>query len=330
MTDIPSMEHQDPSDHESSIDVSPAKPLSIHDKLAKWMETAQKHPPGSTPRSLAITNMVREMNASGKITRWSRGQPIGDDILQDAWVSFVQRLDTYDPKKKATVLTWFNNILINRLRDSYRQTKRDRAKEQSTDQIEQTLSQINSSVMPHQSILEPFKYWLEEMPELEDIYISNRHDISVQKLIDYRILRRSDYPNWQSLGHLFDEKVKNLQNNWKRKCEPEMEFFLMFNKWFQPIAELSVSDSSEHTDIPPYHQKIIELRNISMDEHPDISAYRVLYHRYQYALKQDEHFRWSMLANFFKIDIAPLKTFWEQGCKPRLPFLDYDDVGRTL
>ena len=345
MIDQLSMEHQNPHAHEFSAEPTSINATSVHDKLAKYMETAQKHPPGSTPRNIAVTTMIRAMQQSRKISLWMKDQPFYDDALSHSWVLFVQKLDVYN-REKGNVLTWFNNyILNNQLRNLYEKAKSDHDHtiqlhsandDQSHNPIEQIPDPTNISTMPKQSILEPFNHWLQEMSELDDIHISNRPDISVRRLLHYRILKHSDYPNWHALGEYFNENVKRLQNGWDRKCKPEMENFWAFHQWFQPIAELSVSDNSnnfdspEHSDGLQYHQKIIELRVTRMDKHRGINAYRVLYHRYQYALEQGDRFRWRTLAKFFKVDIAPLKIFWSQGCKPRLSFLDHDDLGRTL
>ncbi|WP_204104626.1 MULTISPECIES: hypothetical protein [Spirulina sp. CCY15215] len=79
---------------------------------------AQKHPPQSTPRRIALARLLSELQRSGKISRPFQGlfrgmyQDIYGEATQRLFVYICEKIDLYDSNRE--VLQWVNFLLRKR------------------------------------------------------------------------------------------------------------------------------------------------------------------------------------------------------------------------
>ncbi|NEQ97457.1 MAG: hypothetical protein F6K30_12155 [Cyanothece sp. SIO2G6] len=217
------MEYQDPSIHESSNNALSVEVLSIHDQLARLMETAQQYPFGSIPRNQAITAMYRLIHQSGKISRkWCQFSRY-EEAINDTWADFVRKLDQYDCTQ-ASVLTWFNRLLNWKCGDWYRKRDRPTAPQPNDESSAPTTIEQIAGTADGRIILNHFQRWLQDTPELKTTHLQNRSDITAYRVIHHRILDHQ-YPGWRDLAHFFRVEVRSLQNFWDRKCKLLLQQF---------------------------------------------------------------------------------------------------------
>lgn len=104
-------------------------------RLQQLALEAQRHPPKSRARRLALTRLIEMIQESGRLSRrkYDTPQDVYDEALQEVWLYVCRRIDAYEPK--GSVINWVNFVLTRRLIDA----KKRQGSEQSLD------TPINSS-----------------------------------------------------------------------------------------------------------------------------------------------------------------------------------------
>lgn len=132
------------------------------DQLNKQLEQlaleAQRHPPKTNARRLALTRLIQKIKASGKLSfrRNSEFPPeVYEEAMQEFWLYFCRKIDNYNPEKGA-VIHWVNFTIKRRLIDANnRHTKK--GKEQSLDAPinHQSSSSSHSKLTPLEILAQP-------------------------------------------------------------------------------------------------------------------------------------------------------------------------------
>lgn len=94
----------------------------IDERLQQLALEAQRHPPKSRTRRLALTRLVQIIQDSGKLS-WRKSdcpQDVYDEALQEVWLYVFRKIDTYNPAK-GPVMHWVNFVLKRRLIDAQKQ-----------------------------------------------------------------------------------------------------------------------------------------------------------------------------------------------------------------
>jgi len=85
----------------------------LHQRLEDLALEAQQHAPGSYKRQIALTKLIRTLQASGKIYCHNKHKfppEVYEEALQEAFLALCSKIDDYD-RTQASILTCFNKLL---------------------------------------------------------------------------------------------------------------------------------------------------------------------------------------------------------------------------
>lgn len=86
---------------------------SLHQLLQQLALAVQQHPPDSEKRQIALTKLIRALQASGKIycqNKYKFPPEVYEEALQEAFLALCEKIDDYD-RTQASILTCFNKLL---------------------------------------------------------------------------------------------------------------------------------------------------------------------------------------------------------------------------
>ncbi|MEM9541398.1 MAG: sigma-70 family RNA polymerase sigma factor [Cyanobacteria bacterium P01_E01_bin.42] len=174
---------------------------AIDSRLKALALKAQKHPPKSTARKIALAQLLSELQRSGKMTRPFRGlfrgmyQDIYSEAIQKLFTHICEKIDDYDPNRE--VLQWVNFLLGRRffieasreIFPHYRGGKKRESKPWMTiDDLEIKHPRwVQSQTTP--SLSEEFQSCLLEDPEglFQNTHVEDRPEANFQFLIQQRL-----------------------------------------------------------------------------------------------------------------------------------------------
>jgi hypothetical protein len=202
---------------------------NISKTLAQLVQEACEYPPGNRERQKRLTQIIRLVNKK----LWKENTVYYEDALQETWVYFCKNVcegktaKPYDPEQ-ATVVTWLNNYLKWRLKDSF--IKRAKQKQQlahvQVDKNNQSIDPVanlpaNPDVPP---LLEEIEAWVLQDPEhkLRQIYLDKHPEITCQLLILSRLPPETP---WKTLAEQYGISAGTLSSFYQRKCKPLLRDF---------------------------------------------------------------------------------------------------------
>jgi hypothetical protein len=207
------------------------------DPLSSLVLEARQHPVGSLNRQRSLTQLIRQMQQSGKIWRDYRlTVEQQQEALQRTFVWFCQNLDRYDPTQ-SSLMGWFNFRLKYRIKDVLQESYQDQRRHLNlTD--DETFNLIET--IPAATTDEPLEIlaetlaWLQrERPQLEQITIRDRPDIDAYTLL----LLRLPTPNqisWKDLSAQWNVAIPTLSSFYRRQCLSLLRQYGTQQGWFEP------------------------------------------------------------------------------------------------
>lgn len=186
-----------------------------------------KYPPGSKERQKHLTRIIKIVNTQ----LWQEDTPYYEDALQETWIYFCRNIcegnRVYDPNK-ASVVTWLNNYLKWRLRDSYIKIQKQ-GKQIMPKQIDENNRVIdpidNLPAKPDvPPLLEEVKQWAltDSQNKLRRVYLENHPQITARSLILKRLPPETP---WNELAAEYGVAVGTLSSFYQRKCKPLLRDF---------------------------------------------------------------------------------------------------------
>jgi hypothetical protein len=221
-----------PVDNSYEILVTPE--TSSGETLHYLVTEACKHPAGSTQRQKDLTKLIRLI--SNKL--WKENTPYYPDALQQTWLYFCQNIcegntgKPYDPNR-ATVTTWLNFYLRQRLHDFHINSQKEKFRIVLTPIEPLGLPDSHQTVNPLENIpakpdipplLEDITQWVEADPEgeLRRIHITNHPKVTCQALI---LRRLPPETSWKNLSQEFNLPISTLSSFYQHKCLPCLRKF---------------------------------------------------------------------------------------------------------
>ena len=204
----------------------------LSQSLSQLVQEACRHPPGSKERQKNLTKIIRLVNSQ----LWQENTPYYEDALQETWIYFCRNIcegesgKIYDPHK-ASVVTWLNNYLKWRLKDSYIRIKKQRQQIVSTqvDENNKIIAPVDnlSARADIPPILEEIEKWAKTDPQnkLSKIYLENHPQITAQILI---LRRLPPETAWSKLAEEYGVAAGTLSSFYQRKCKPLLREFSKF------------------------------------------------------------------------------------------------------
>lgn len=199
--------------------------VDIDQQLRQLVAQTCQHPRRSLQRRRCLDQLIRAIAQSGKL--WREHTPDYEEALQLTWLYLCRNIENYDPAR-ATVITWLDAYLKQRLKDLFRkrcQQQHHEAQpppdwENPTDPIE-NLPDTHPDIPP---ILAETRQWAESDPEgeLSNSHIRGRPEITCQVLILRRLPPETE---WRQLEAEFNCKVSTLATFYQRHCVPLLRKF---------------------------------------------------------------------------------------------------------
>ncbi len=208
--------------------------------LSSLVLEARQYPAGSPQRQRLLTEIIRQIQRSGKV--WRDYQiPVEQyqDALQSTWIWFCQNLEKYDPMR-ANPTTWFNCILKFRLMDLRRKQIQHEMHFQSncacvgnSDEMLDLIDRLPAPALDHsEEMLTELWTWLQEnRSTLVQKTIRNNPNINVYLLITRR-LPTENQASWQMLSQELGVPIPSLSSFYQRQCIPVLREFGRSQGWF--------------------------------------------------------------------------------------------------
>lgn len=188
------------------------------ERLKKLAWEAQTHPVSSAKRKQALTRLLIEIQASGRLCRPRRGEfspAIYEEIyaiaLQKLWLDVCANIEKYNPTR-APVIRWVNYLLETRW---INQAIREVLGENKL--ISQQLQeyQLNLSVLEtDRPLAELLVEYLESDPqgEFERYCVRGHPDANFKTLVKRRLAGQS----WEEISQTFGLKISTLSDLYQR------------------------------------------------------------------------------------------------------------------
>ncbi len=221
--------------------------------LASLVAEACQYPVGSRQRQRLVTQIIRQMQQSGKIWRDYRiDADQYQEALQRTWVWFCQNLHNYDATQ-SSLMTWFNGTLQYRIKDVKREAQIQQ--QQFAVPYDETIDLISN--LPAPPTDEPLQWltetldWLQqEQPRLQQITIRDRPDLDAYTLIQRR-LPTPHQASWKVLSAQFDISIPTLSSFYRRQCLPLLREFAQAQGWMENAAPSRKTSSPKSPSMSP-------------------------------------------------------------------------------
>lgn len=183
--------------------------------LLQLATQAQRHPPDSQSRQIALTKLIHAIVRSGNLWYPSNHflnnvRDIYSEARQELFFYICQKIDKYEPER-GTVLAWVNVLLERRFfRDAIR-------KNQTYNRVlKMTTADLDNLASPQdrEDLTEIVKECIQSDPEniFKKEYIENCPQATFQALA----LRRLTGKSWQEISAEFEIKVPTLSSFYYR------------------------------------------------------------------------------------------------------------------
>jgi hypothetical protein len=205
-------------------------------RLQKLLAEACSCPAESVARKQVLTRFVAVVEDSGKLWRGAGAdRDLYAEALNENWLYLLQRLESYDPGR-ATVMTWINFYLKNRLKDVQmaRQKTLDRKIdwgdeaglnpwETLPDPHSNPWATVEDTEPPRQNLLEIIDLWLKADRSLRRMHVLDRPDINGAVVIGDRL---PPPKRWKQMAVELNTKPDTLTNFYYKRCLPKLRSFL--------------------------------------------------------------------------------------------------------
>jgi hypothetical protein len=207
-------------------------------RLQSLLAQACGYPSGSMERQKVLTEFLAVVEASGKLWRGAGAdRDLYAEALNETWLYLLQRIESYAPER-ATVMTWINFYLKNRLKDI--QLARQKAGDRKVDwgaefHPWEMLPDPNSNpwqaveeveeVEPQQGdgLMDLVELWLENDRGLRRMHVLDRPDVNGAVVIADRLPPPKP---WKQMALELQVKADTLTNFYYKRCLPELRSFL--------------------------------------------------------------------------------------------------------
>jgi hypothetical protein len=210
---------------------------SIDRQLQELLAQACGCPAESLARKQVLTRFVAMVGDSGKLWRGAGAErDLYAEALNETWLYLLPRIESYDPDR-ATVMTWINFYLKNRLKDV--QMARQKSLDRKIDWGDgtrlnpwETLPDPNSnpwatveeaSEQSGEDLLDLVELWLKSDRKLRQIHVLDRPDINGAVVIADRL---PPPKRWKQMAAELNAKPEALTNFYYKRCLPKLRSFL--------------------------------------------------------------------------------------------------------
>lgn len=194
-----------------------------HKSLEDLALEVQQHPPESFQRQIALTKLIRALQASGKIYCQNKHKfppEVYEEALQEAFLGLCEKIDEYD-RTKASILTCFNKLLGWRFLDaSKRYMKHARRCVSLDNPMGDTgipfLDAIAQSV-PTPKPYDRLREYFEKDPDglLSKRHVKGRPEVNFRAIVLGRLADKS----WKQLSAEWRVSVSTLSRFYQRSCQ---------------------------------------------------------------------------------------------------------------
>ncbi len=189
--------------------------------------SAQRHPPRSQERQLALTKLVNGIVRAGKLCRPQRSQfsagvyeDIYNEARQELFLYICQNIDKYEPER-ASVMAWVNVLLERRFfKDAIRKIQTHRCR------MKMTIADLDNFASPEKpkDLTEILKAYIESDPE--EIFKNEHIEKSPQVNFQALVKRRMSGKSWKEISTEFGMKIPTLSSFYYRcikKLSPKLK-----------------------------------------------------------------------------------------------------------
>ena len=215
----------------------------LDEQLKQLALEAQKHPPKTEKRQVALTKLVNEIQRSGLLYRphqsrllpdfYSVYEDIYDEAKQKLMLHICKNIEQYD-SERGKVMTWVNLLMdkrfFNEASNELRKIKdiginmiRNRPFEQwDTLEVENAFIS-GTTLFP----LEEIRWFIEQDPDeyFQNVYIEGKPEISFKLLL----LKKLDGDSWREISEDLKTPLPTLHSFYKRnlkKFAPKLKAYL--------------------------------------------------------------------------------------------------------
>jgi hypothetical protein len=209
---------------------------SLDRQLQELLAQACGYPAESIARKQVLTRFVAVVEDSGKLWRGAGADlDLYAEALNENWLYLLQRIESYDPGR-ATVMTWINFYLKNRLKDV--QMARQKTLDRKIDWGDQTglnpwetlpdpcsnpWATLEEAEQPGENLLDLVELWLKSDRSLRRMHVMDRPDISGAVVIADRL---PPPKRWKQMAVDLNAKPETLTNFYYKRCLPKLRSFL--------------------------------------------------------------------------------------------------------
>jgi hypothetical protein len=209
---------------------------SLDRQLQELLAQACACPAESLARRQVLTRFVAVVEDSGKL--WRGAGADGDlyaEALNENWLYLLQRIESYD-SSRATVMTWINFYLKNRLKDV--QMARQKSLNRKIDWGDETglnpwetlpdprsnpWATVEEAEQPEGNLSEIIDLWLKSDRSRRRMHVLDRPDISGAVVIADRL---PPPKKWKQMAVEMNAKPDTLTNFYYKRCLPKLRSFL--------------------------------------------------------------------------------------------------------
>jgi tRNA(Met) C34 N-acetyltransferase TmcA len=197
----------------------------FNQRLQRLAQDAQKHPPLSYQRQLALNKLIHEILQSGQLSHPQRGEwqsSVYEDLyheaLQKTWLYICERIENY--RSEHPVMAWVNYLLnIQFIAVVKRFDNKQHISLPSLDELDKI--PLEDETLIDANMLRQF---IEEDPEnlLKSKHIRGRPDLTLQRLAWARVVEDR---SWDDLSQTFTIPSTTLCTFFKRQMRKLMPYF---------------------------------------------------------------------------------------------------------
>lgn len=197
--------------------------------IDRWAVEAQKHPPQSKERQLALTQLMKAIQTSGRLSRPRQGEfpHIYEEIYAEAlallWLFVCEKIDRYDPNR-ATVMQWVNYHLNVRFFIEAIRTVLGTIPRTGIENMD-NLPNPETESYPAREILN----YIREDPDrrFNAKHVKDRPSVNFLKLLEYRLAGK----RWKEMAVDLDVPPSTLSDFYQRCLK---EFTPILRDYFSP------------------------------------------------------------------------------------------------
>lgn len=201
----------------------------LDEQLKQLAITAQKHPPQTEARRIALTKLINGILSSGKLFRpapsrlpsnfFSVYEEIYDEAKQELMLHVCQKIHEYDPER-GSVMRWVNYLMdlrfFNKAIGNFRDRRENRVSQTipTLDDLDNFEPENLSPPEPNPLLSEIVRGYIEEDPEgiLRTAYIESHPQATFQILL----LKRLAGESWQIIAKDLGVAVPTLSSFYQR------------------------------------------------------------------------------------------------------------------